>query len=212
MAISWNAVSGSQYYPSYVQHPGYGPPVQYQSVKVAKPSSMTWSWDPKDDFSLPAMEYEVVKVPVGTPYIDRGSHRMRVPGIGCTMELVSALAGEVWTDHPGTAHPDLTRLMINTNDVLPDDERQKMLELVPRLLDTNIPFDRELEELIRRSHEQAYRIGQEYLSGSGLSPAASHLLLRNAQHLLDEFDKRLNRPTRKMDDQALTRLMTALAA
>lgn len=207
----------SQYYPSYVQHPGYGPPVQYQHMKVVKPSSITWSWDPKGGAELPAMEHEVIKVPVGTPYIGRGAHRSGpppgYPRVGCTMELVSVLAGDQWTDHPHTTHRALTSLMINTNDFLPNNERQKMLELVPRLLDTKLPIDENLEDLIFRSHQQAYRIGSRASAEMRWAyPVEADLLLRNAQSVLDEFDKRLNRPTRKMDDQTLTQLMMALAA
>lgn len=194
----------------YTYGPGYAPPVQYKYMKVPKPSSVLWSFDPKADHSLPAMEYEVVKVPVGTPYVDRGNHPYIQAGpvrLGCTMEMVSVLAGERWTDRPHTTHPGLALLMVKTNDLLPDKARQEMLELVPRLLDTNVLLDRELSGLILRGFEQAERIGY---STSPLSE--THDMLENVRYLLDAFDKRLGRPTRKMDDRTLTKLMTALAA
>lgn len=206
--------TGFEWGTSYSINEAYAPPLKYEYKMVPKASPVSWSLDPSDGFTLPSFEVEMIKVPVGTPYVDRGHHRVRHPGVGCTMEMVSALAGERWTDHPYTAHPRLARLMINTNDILPHDARQKMLEFVPRLLGTrNVFLDVELESMINQFGNEAYRIWSNAReTGLEPNPVEAERMLRNTRRLLDEFDRSLGRPARKMDDQVLNQLMLALAA
>jgi hypothetical protein len=202
MAISFGAIS------------------DHKLITEVQPISVTWSWSAINASpAYPTVNYDMVEIPPGQPFIGRGSHRVNLQTahgmrVGCTMEMVSALAGERWTDHPATAEPGLTKLMIRTNDMLPDRARQEMLELVPRLLDTNgVTFDWDLEKLLRQSWQQAEVIGhQAVMDARVVDPSGARFLLGNARDLLDEFDRRLGRPTPKLDDQVLTQLMMALAA
>lgn len=56
---------------------------------------------------------------------------------GCVMEVASWVVnpGE-WTDNPECVHPVIRTLAIHVNDILLDDERQKLLDLIPRMIGT----------------------------------------------------------------------------
>lgn len=182
---------------------------------VSNAQPVTWTFDPKNGYTM-SMDYDTVQVPTGLPYVGKpfiapGYHKSYQVGpggmrLGCTMEMVSALAGERWHDHPQTAHPSLSMAMIMLNDRLPDVPRQEMLELVPRLLDTNVGIPGELEQMIRRHIKRVYQLGRF------ATDLDNKYLLRDSHRLLDMFDHQLGRPTRKLDDHTLTRLKTALAA
>lgn len=53
------------------------------------------------------------------------------------MEYISFLAGEEWTDHPACVHPHIATAARGINDALDDDERQRLLPLLPRLMGTS---------------------------------------------------------------------------
>ncbi|NUR83221.1 MAG: hypothetical protein HOY71_03950 [Nonomuraea sp.] len=50
------------------------------------------------------------------------------------MELASYLAGERWSDHPACTHPLLAALARLVNDNTGDDNRSKLVELVPEII------------------------------------------------------------------------------
>lgn len=181
----------------------------YQPQYKLVPKPMSWSLAEPDPMSA-TFDYEVVRVPTQVPYVAHGNHPWAQPHdmrVGCTMELVSALAGERWTDRPMTAHPMLGHVMIGINDMLPDQPRQKMLELVPRLVGTNeLRGIREFELLIHDLEQQVFRT---YM---GMPYGEIEHLLKSAHYLLDVADRHTGRPTQRLDEQTLTRLMTALAA
>ena len=54
----------------------------------------------------------------------------------CVMEAVAAFAGEPWSDRPQCASVVLSSYGIGLNDVLPDDRRQELVPLIPRLVGT----------------------------------------------------------------------------
>lgn len=181
----------------------------------------TWSWSTAATPNYVSVPMDMSGFPPGRPFIARGSHSqlqtLRGVRIGCTMELVSALSGEQWSDHPRTADRRLTQLMILTNDILPDAERQKMLEFVPRLLGTRAApldremLDREIAGWMNTYEGQLYRL--RHAMDKGLIDTLDiDFLLRNARQLLDAFDRQLGRAPQKLDDQVLTQLMLALAA
>lgn len=212
MAIAFDDILNNSYAPGKSNGLLYKP--QYKLV----PKVQSISWGDPTDLDAADFQYEVVRVPVGTPFVGRGNHPFYQPDrvdmrIGCTMELVSVLAGERWTDHPQTAPRELTQAMILVNDKLPDHQRQRMLELVPRLVGTNTNtygfngnWDEDFEHLLNRVVQYAWRLRPEAVNGE------IEYVLRSAHNLLDMFDQRTGRPTRKLDEQVLTRLMTALAA
>ncbi|MCI0686172.1 MAG: hypothetical protein L0Y54_02880 [Sporichthyaceae bacterium] len=67
------------------------------------------------------------------PVLSRGKHRNPRKG-ACLMELVSYLAGERWSDHPGCTHPLLAELARNVNDFSSDDNRAALAELAPEVI------------------------------------------------------------------------------
>jgi hypothetical protein len=69
------------------------------------------------------------------PSIARGRHAGPDDG-ACLMELASLLAGEPWTDRPGSVHPVLASVARAVNDRVGDDTRTRLAPLVPVMLHT----------------------------------------------------------------------------
>lgn len=69
------------------------------------------------------------------PLLSAGAHRCPSTG-ACLMECVSVVAGEPWSDRPSCTHPVLAAAARGANDGLPDEERQRLLALIPRLVGT----------------------------------------------------------------------------
>lgn len=68
-------------------------------------------------------------------YLNVGNHRS--PEIGtCLLEAVAYVAGEPHSAHPRCACPVLCAFGRSINDVLPDDKRQRLIPLVPRIVGT----------------------------------------------------------------------------
>ena len=64
--------------------------------------------------------------------LSRGNHKQGL-GVGCAMEAVSALNGEMWTDQPECVDPVIGAFVRGVNDAMPDDQtRAKYLS--PRLI------------------------------------------------------------------------------
>ena len=55
---------------------------------------------------------------------------------GCIMQVIDWIHRNQWTDRPPCVHPVIQRLAIRANDSLPDDQRQKLLDLAPRMMGT----------------------------------------------------------------------------
>lgn len=66
--------------------------------------------------------------------LERGSHARQ--DAYCVMEAVAYVAGEPWSDHPQCASPVLTTFMVNWNDQLDDETRQRLKPYIPRLVGT----------------------------------------------------------------------------
>lgn len=69
------------------------------------------------------------------PFIRSGVGASPADG-GCILQVVSWIHNEGWTDDPPCVHPVIRRLAIVANDNLPDGERQKLLDLIPRMMGT----------------------------------------------------------------------------
>src|SRR6476469_772524 len=67
------------------------------------------------------------------PLLSRGRHRNATKG-ACFMELASFLAGERWSDQPTCTHPLLAELAREVNDHVGDDNRQRLVPLVPSVI------------------------------------------------------------------------------
>jgi len=64
------------------------------------------------------------------PVLSAGRHRNPRKG-ACFMEMASFLAGERWSDHPSCTHPLLASLARLVNDSLGDDDRGRLVTLIP---------------------------------------------------------------------------------
>jgi hypothetical protein len=67
------------------------------------------------------------------PNLSAGKHRSPKKG-ACFMEMASFLAGERWSDHPACTHPLLAELARQVNDHVADDNRQRLVPLVPSVI------------------------------------------------------------------------------
>jgi hypothetical protein len=55
---------------------------------------------------------------------------------GCIMQVIDWINREEWTDRPPCVHPVIRALAININDSADDQQRQKLLDLAPRMMNT----------------------------------------------------------------------------
>ena len=78
-----------------------------------------------------------------TLHLDRGAHSSREVGVS-VMEAVAWLAGERHTDHPHTASPVIAAFCRLINDRVGDEERQRLVAYVPRLVGTRAADEIEL--------------------------------------------------------------------
>jgi hypothetical protein len=81
------------------------------------------------------------RTPDLVPALSAGKHRNPRKG-ACFMEMASFLAGERWSDHPACTHPLLAELSRQVNDRVADDNRQRLLPMVPSVigLTSNDPY------------------------------------------------------------------------
>jgi len=75
-----------------------------------------------------------IKNPI-VPWLRNGSGATPGDG-GCVMQVIDWLSSKGWTDRPKCVHPYLRHLAIMANDALVDGERQKLVDLIPRLMNT----------------------------------------------------------------------------
>ncbi|HEY8700437.1 MAG TPA: hypothetical protein VIM08_05645, partial [Arthrobacter sp.] len=86
----------------------------------------------------------------GTITLDHGSHNEFEEG-HCSMEVVSWLAGEGFTDAPACASPVLTRYTIRLNDRWGPERRQTLAPYLPRMVGTgNDGLDEERQRIATR--------------------------------------------------------------
>ena len=57
---------------------------------------------------------------------------------GCIMQVVDWIHRKEWTDSPPCVHPTIRAVAIKLNDTLDDRGRQKLLDLAPRMMGTNM--------------------------------------------------------------------------
>lgn len=69
------------------------------------------------------------------PWLRHGSGTRPKDG-GCIMQVIDWISTGGWTDTPACVHPTLVAWGIAANDGLPPEERQQLLTLVPRLMQT----------------------------------------------------------------------------
>ena len=99
-------------------------------------------------------------VPELMPTLARGKHRSPRRG-ACFMEMASFLAGERWSDHPACTHPLLASLARLVNDNTPDDERQRLVPLIPSVIGLRSNDPRWDAVIARRAAASALPIAAE---------------------------------------------------
>ncbi|MCS0499097.1 hypothetical protein [Protaetiibacter mangrovi] len=72
-------------------------------------------------------------IPDVMPHLSAGRHRNARRG-ACFMEFASYLAGERWSDHPACTDRTLAALARGVNDLVADDRRDELVELIPRVV------------------------------------------------------------------------------
>lgn len=81
------------------------------------------------------MVTEKMRQMLGLVKVEHGAHDNREEGM-CVMEAVAYIAGEPHDDHPMCVSQAITEVMIQTNDSLDDESRQRLLEVVPEIIGT----------------------------------------------------------------------------
>jgi hypothetical protein len=74
-----------------------------------------------------------VTAPELMPVLSRGKHRNPRRG-ACFMEMVSFLAGQPWSDHPGCTHPLLAEMARLVNDTVTDRLRAQLVPMIPSVI------------------------------------------------------------------------------
>jgi pyruvate/2-oxoglutarate dehydrogenase complex dihydrolipoamide acyltransferase (E2) component len=69
------------------------------------------------------------------PWLRSGTGATPAEG-GCILQVIDWIDREGWSDQPRCVHPVLARLAVAANDGLGDHDRQRLLDLVPRLMGT----------------------------------------------------------------------------
>ena len=72
-------------------------------------------------------------IPDVMPHLSAGRHRNPRRG-ACFMEFASYLAGERWSDHPACTDRTLAALARGVNDLVADDRRDELIELIPSVV------------------------------------------------------------------------------
>lgn len=104
----------------------------------------------------------------------RGAHSAREKDLG-VMEAVAWLAGERHTNHPAAASPVIASFCRLVNDVVGDDERQRLVAYVPRLVGTTAPHEVELCRTMIMADWAVRTAAAEALRVAGLGADAERL-------------------------------------
>lgn len=123
------------------------------------------------------------------PYLRKGKGGSPERG-GCIMQVLDWIERGTWTDEPPSVHPVIRRVAIAVNDNVDEEQRQRLLDLGPRMRNTWIGFadwrvNTELEKWLVR------------VVGKKASPPTVELLIE----LLDLYDALTGRgaPTEPLD-------------
>jgi hypothetical protein len=133
-----------------------------------------------------------------------GSHEP--DGEMCVMEAVAYVAGEPWSDHPSCACPVLTSYCVTLNDRMPDEQLQRLLPYVVRLVGTRATSEVELKRAYVAADFAVRVFAPMALDAVGLNQEATHL-----RSLPKIHDQPSARAAAKAADQSLLCLDAMLA-
>lgn len=113
------------------------------------------------------------------PILAWGGHETPESG-ACAMEYASVLAGEPFSDHPTCTLELLAQAMRNANDDMEDEDRQKLLPLIPRVIDTN-PYTWQAQNRVTEGlidwMRRTYPVWAGQADQMGYDPAHSAVLI-----------------------------------
>ena len=75
------------------------------------------------------------------PWLRKGVGNTPEDG-GCIMQVVSWISTMDWFDTPVCVHPTVRDWAIWMNDTVDDDQRQRLLRLIPKMMSTNVRDNR----------------------------------------------------------------------
>jgi hypothetical protein len=149
---------------------------------------------------------------LNVPYLTSGKGSTPAQG-GCIMQVVDWVARNGWTDNPPCVHPLLRGVAIAVNDSVMDEQRQRLLDMIPRLINTHLPGGGQDAALVRALDQRwSAEMGELVMDfpHSTLQnwPERSERLLMAFEGLLDLYDEIVGRPksTGQVDLSALCAL------
>jgi len=151
---------------------------------------------------------------LNVPHLIQGAGRTPKDG-GCIMQVVDWVARNGWTDSPPCVHPTLRALAIAVNDSVMDEQRQRLLDMIPRLINTNLPLVEGasvLHALNDRWADEMQQLVSDFPNANSANwPVRSERLLMAFEGILDLYDELTGRPkpTGQVDLSALCALQTA---
>lgn len=95
------------------------------------------------------------------PWVRSGVGETPAEG-GCIMQIADWIYRHEWTDEPPCVHPIVRTLALRANDSLPDDERQQLLDLIPRMMNTASEDKALTKKLITQLARRVYPIYAEW--------------------------------------------------
>jgi hypothetical protein len=110
--------------------------------------------------TIAGMRTTTESIPDGLPVLSRGGHTDPAQG-ACFMEYASLLAGEKFTDCPRCTHPLLAHTARMVNDVLDDDNRQRIAPLISAVIGVKEPAAPITAELVTVLTDVALRADPE---------------------------------------------------
>jgi hypothetical protein len=125
-----------------------------------------------------------------TIHLTAGRHALPADGL-CAMELTALLAGETHSDNPRCASPMLSAYIRRLNDNMPDDERQRLALVAPRLIGTAGSEAEEVERAVSLAWHAVRVFAPAALRASSRSKrrAATALALERQTDLFKAMEK-----------------------
>jgi len=94
---------------------------------------------------------------------------------GCVMQITDWIYRNKWTDEPPCVHPVIRHLAIYINDNLADEERQKLLDLIPRMMNTTSDDEALTRKLLGYLARQAYPVYAAWAETAGYNDGGAVL-------------------------------------
>jgi hypothetical protein len=130
------------------------------------------------------------------PWLRRGKGDTPADG-GCVMQIIDWISSNGWTDRPACVFHPLRDMAVAINDWVSDEQRQRLLDLTPRLMNTQITDRAEAERVARHlGHRWDVAItGFNATAATRTHEEGSAELIRMLIDVLDLYDELTGRDT-----------------